>query len=584
MKNVIQMVCAVVFGLVAKTLGKECSTKNSPVRLKLMLPVAIAIAITVLVCQPENAHAVMIPVADFGDIMNIVNPTGSTYGVSNNYGDVTLNGGVTGTKIHVGFANSYGEYCGYANSSNNISGSESALLGKFYGPDQYGYWGLNHGESPSMYLAILDLKDDGIGNWEPADDSDYGLGGTLHIGSDDKLVHPSITGNTAAKGTNSYLGVWNITFEYTFGDWASDQGYSSGATMPETVTASGTSITDLAGIGDYDWTTTPTTALALINNQISSIESGAFSGMANLDMLLLNDNQITSIESGAFSGLSVTTLYLSGNQITSIESGDFSGLSVMFLHLGNNQISSIESGAFSGLSVIDLSLSGNQITSIESGAFSGLSVMFLHLGNNQISSIESGAFSGLSVIDLYLGDNTPMTNLNLEGANFSSLTRFDVGGNTNMTSVSLKNAVLNQTSLAALLDGGSTSSHRIGIGELSGITELDLSGVDFSLITDLSPLGAMDDLTDLWLLGVSNMDAAELDALLDSLDTMQGIDVEGILYLTQADYDAFNIDGSGLLAAWDGEDGHHVQIIPEPATLSLLALGGLAILRKRRKQ
>ena len=35
-----------------------------------------------------------------------------------------------------------------------------------------------------------------------------------------------------------------------------------------------------------------------------------------------------------------------------------------------------------------------------------------------------------------------------------------------------------------------------GIGELDGITEMDLSGVDFADITDLGPLYVMDDLTD----------------------------------------------------------------------------------------
>ena len=121
----------------------------------------------------------------------------------------------------------------------------------------------------------------------------------------------------------------------------------------------------------------------------------------------------------------------------------------------------------------------------------------------------------------------------------------------------------------------------IRIGELSGITELDLSGVDFSQITDLTPLGAMDDLTDLWLVGVSNMDAAKLDALLDELAAMQGTATEGVLYLTQADFDAF--DTGGLLTTWDAESGHHVEIVPEPATLSLLAPGGLAMIRRRRR-
>ena len=47
-----------------------------------------------------------------------------------------------------------------------------------------------------------------------------------------------------------------------------------------------------------------------------------------------------------------------------------------------------------------------------------------------------------------------LTELNLAEADFSSLTEFDVEGNVNITSVSLRNTVVNQTSLATLLDGG----------------------------------------------------------------------------------------------------------------------------------
>ena len=31
--------------------------------------------------------------------------------------------------------------------------------------------------------------------------------------------------------------------------------------------------------------------------------------------------------------------------------------------------------------------------------------------------------------------------------------------------------------------------------------------------------------------------------------------------MTQADYDAFNTAGGGLLAAWDAEPGHHVEFL-----------------------
>ncbi len=49
--------------------------------------------------------------------------------------------------------------------------------------------------------------------------------------------------------------------------------------------------------------------------------------------------------------------------------------------------------------------------------------------------------------------------------------------------------------------------------------------------------------------------------MLDNLETIEGTDTEGILYMTQADFDAFNTAGGGLLAAWDAEPGHHVEFV-----------------------
>jgi hypothetical protein len=138
---------------------------------------------------------------------------------------------------------------------------------------------------------------------------------------------------------------------------------------------------------------------------------------------------------------------------------------------------------------------------------------------------------------------------------------FGLDGNVNITSVSLKNAVVNQTSLTVLLDGGGGST---GIGELNGITGMDLSGIDFVDITGLSPLYVMDDLTDLWLVNTVNLGAADLDTLLNNLATIQGTVIEGILYMTQANYDVFNTDGGDFLADWDEEDGHHVEFVVQP--------------------
>jgi hypothetical protein len=151
---------------------------------------------------------------------------------------------------------------------------------------------------------------------------------------------------------------------------------------------------------------------------------------------------------------------------------------------------------------------------------------------------------------LYLGGNPNLTDLNLDQADFSSLSYLDVSG-TSITRVSLRDTVLNQTALAAVAGG---------IGGLPGLTELDLSGVDFAQITDLSPLYVMDNLTDLWVACVQNLDAVALDTLLNNLETIEGTETEGVLHLTQADYNAFNVAGGGLLALWDAELGHRVEI------------------------
>jgi hypothetical protein len=213
--------------------------------------------------------------------------------------------------------------------------------------------------------------------------------------------------------------------------------------------------------------------------------------------------------------------------------------------------------------------------------------MSLHLQGNQLSSIESGDFSELSnLMLLSLYDNATLRELNLEAAEFSSLIRhFNVGLSPNIGSVSLRNTMVNQASLATLFDGGAL--YLTGIGELDGITELDLSGVDFANITSLGPLYTMDDLTDLWLVNTQNVDAAALDVLLDNLETIEGTDTEGVLYITQANFDAFNAAGGGLLAAWDAEPGHHIEfVIPEPSTLPLciIALGVFGGSRKWKQR
>jgi hypothetical protein len=285
----------------------------------------------------------------------------------------------------------------------------------------------------------------------------------------------------------------------TFGDWATSQGWSAGYVVPSEVDIFYAPIDSLAGMGDYDWMTTPTTTLTMCDTSIANLESDAFVGLGSLGVLSLSQNPLRSIKSGAFNGLnSLTQLYLGGD---------------------NSQY---------------------HLTDIESGAFAGLgNLTMLSLGINE-----------------YLSPS--LTNLNLEGADFSSLSSFDVANQTNIARVSLRNASLTQTAFATLFNGGSSGW---GIGNLPGVTELDLSGVAFTAIRNLSPLYSMDHVTDLWLVDTLNINAYELDTLLNNLAAMEDPNMEGRLYLTQADFDALNAAGGGKLAVWGLEQGHHVEII-----------------------
>jgi Leucine-rich repeat (LRR) protein len=329
--------------------------------------------------------------------------------------------------------------------------------------------------------------------------------------------------------------------------------------------------------------------LHISGNAVTYVESDAFAGLGNLDTLDLQDNQITIIKSDTLVGLgSLRYLNLSGNRIARIEPDAFAGLGSTFaVYLSGNNLATVESGTFAGMdNLTSLDLSRSNITNIEPSAFTGLGKLTsLNLDGNPITAIESAAFTGLvNLHTLRLSQNPSLTDLNLEEADFSALMGLDLTGDTNIARVSLKNMAWSQTAMTVVISGGKAfQGDPAGIGELPGVIELDLSGVDFAEITDLSPLYLMDNLTDLWLVGVQNMDADSLDVLLDNLDTMQNPGIEGVLYLTQADFDMFNTTGGGKLALWDAEPGHHVQIVPEPGALVMLAgvLGTLAFAKQR---
>lgn len=66
---------------------------------------------------------------------------------------------------------------------------------------------------------------------------------------------------------------------------------------------------------------------------------------------------------------------------------------------------------------------------------------------------------------------------------------------------------------------------------------------------------------ELWLIKQQTSSTMTIDVLLNNLATIQGTAVERLLYMTAADFDAFNAAGHGLLAAWDAEPGHRVVLV-----------------------
>ncbi len=107
--------------------------------------------------------------------------------------------------------------------------------------------------------------------------------------------------------------------------------------------------------------------VVLAQNQFPVIQENTFKHLNVCEHLYLNDNEIKTIETGAFNGLdSLTKLSLSDNEIQVIGHDIFVGLTECTeLLLNKNKISTIESGALQGMkSLIWLDLAENLLTTL----------------------------------------------------------------------------------------------------------------------------------------------------------------------------------------------------------------------------
>lgn len=147
--------------------------------------------------------------------------------------------------------------------------------------------------------------------------------------------------------------------------------------------------------------------IALIFNNITTINDYVFYGLTNVSIMLLQYNGITEVHEQAFDGLyNLIYLDLSHNKIFKIPSKVIQNNErIKFLYLNHNEISI--SGPFlvsTTLSVLDVSFC--KITFLPHDAFTGTpNLMKLKINNNHITEFEMYAFRGLRKLEVLSSGN-----------------------------------------------------------------------------------------------------------------------------------------------------------------------------------
>ena len=260
---------------------------------------------------------------------------------------------------------------------------------------------------------------------------------------------------------------------------------------------------DCAAVTDADLGSI--TRLALSENGITTLKSGDFSGMSNLQHLNLADNELSALPDGIFDNLtSLQSLYLYTNRLSELPDGIFDDLTGLEdLLFFNNYIRGLPDGIFDNLTGLEsLSLGGNRISELPDGVFDNLTRLYsLSLGSNDLSELPDGVFDNLTrLYSLGVGNND-LGELpdgifdNLTGLGALTLTNIDLG---------------------ELPDGI--------FDELTGLWSLKLNGNDLSELPD----GVFDSLTNLRTLSLGENDLSELpDGIFDSLTKLRTLRLGG---------------------------------------------------------
>ena len=261
--------------------------------------------------------------------------------------------------------------------------------------------------------------------------------------------------------------------------------------------------------------------LWLREKEITSLKSGDFSGLSNLQLLHLANNELSALPDGIFDNLtSLQSLYLfnNRNRLSELPDGifdDLTGLEVLHLfgigirglpddifdnlsglrslRLGANWISELPDGVFDNLTGLEsLNLGINDLSELPDGVFDNLARLYsLGLGGNDLGELPDGIFDNLTGLGALTLTNIDLSEL--PDGIFDELTRLDT-------------LVLSDNDLSELPDGI--------FDELTGLWTLKLDGNDLSELPD----GVFDKLTRLRWLTLGDNDFSDLpDGVFDSL-------------------------------------------------------------------
>ena len=288
------------------------------------------------------------------------------------------------------------------------------------------------------------------------------------------------------------------------------------------------------------------TRLRLKEKGITTLKSGDFSGLSNLQHLNLADNELRAIPDGIFDNLtSLQILYLYSNRVSELPVGIFDNITgLQILYLYSNRVSELPVGIFDNLTELQsLDLSRNRVSELPVGIFDNLTeLQSLYLSLNRLTELPDGIF-----------DNT--NRLQRLQLHYNKLSELPVGIFDNLAS--LKSLPLSGNQLGELPNG-----------VFDKLTKLQSLGLGVNRLSEL-PDGIFDELTNLEGISLNGNELSALpDGIFDELTSLEGISLNGNELSALPEGIFGNLTGLGMLHLYS----NNLSELPDDTFLGLTNL------------